>query len=168
MSFVSGAEGSTQTKKEIQLGTQTNLEQNMRVCYQVAHRTVSGAPGLHASKHATLRNSLGTLRYNSLDCLMSQRSNGQYASTVNCKSEQWWTVRGRSQSIEVRGHQTCPVWHRTIRCNGSNGQVAPNPNERADVACTGQWTVSVRCATGLSDVPIASKNSQRLGSGWRL
>jgi hypothetical protein len=48
----------------------------------------------------------------------------------------------------------CPV---QLQDKGSNGQLAPNPNGRADVARTRQWTVVVRCATGLSGVPIASK-----------
>jgi hypothetical protein len=39
---------------------------------------------------------------------------------------------------------------------------------RADVAHTGQWTVPVRCATKLSDVPIDSKLSKRLWSYWRM
>jgi hypothetical protein len=37
----------------------------------------------------------------------------------------------------------CPV---QLQDKGSNGQVAPNPNGRADVARTGQWTMPVRCA----------------------
>jgi hypothetical protein len=67
----------------------------MRVCCQVAHRTLSGvhrtvtgAPGPRASEQATLENSLGALRYNSPDCPVSQRSNDHYVSTVDCKSEQ--------------------------------------------------------------------------------
>jgi hypothetical protein len=56
----------------------------------------------------------------------------------------------------------CPV---QLQDKGSNSQIAPNPNGRADVARTGQWTVHVECATGLSGVPIDSKFSQRLGSG---
>jgi hypothetical protein len=59
----------------------------------------------------------------------------------------------------------CPV---QLQDKGSNGQPAPNPNGRADVVHTGQWTITVRCATGLSGVPIDSKVSQWLGSGWRL
>jgi hypothetical protein len=35
---------------------------------QVAHRTVSGAPGQAALKHLTLGFLLGALRYNSPDC----------------------------------------------------------------------------------------------------
>jgi hypothetical protein len=54
MSFISGAKGSTQTKKEIQLGTQINLEQSLESVLQVAHQTVSGAPGRAPLELATL------------------------------------------------------------------------------------------------------------------
>jgi hypothetical protein len=50
-------------------------------------------------------------------CPVSHRSNGHCASTVDCKREQWWIVPRRSQSAEVRGHQTCPVWHQTVQCS---------------------------------------------------
>jgi hypothetical protein len=46
-----------------------------------------------------------------------------------------------------------------ICCNGSNGRLPPNPNGRADVACTGQWTVPVRCATGLSVCPLPTNSA---------
>jgi hypothetical protein len=49
----------------------------MRMCYQVAHRTLSGvhrtlsdAPGLRPNEPATLGNSPSMLHYNSLDCLV--------------------------------------------------------------------------------------------------
>jgi hypothetical protein len=35
----------TQTMKEIKLGAQKNLEQRLESVMQVAHRTMSGAPG---------------------------------------------------------------------------------------------------------------------------
>jgi hypothetical protein len=66
-------------------------------------------------------------------CSVSQRSNGHYASTVDCKSEQWSTVRDRSQSSKVRGHRTCSVCHRTVRCSkrtkGSNSQQLQTPTD---------------------------------------
>jgi hypothetical protein len=30
---------------------------------------------------------------------------------------QKWTVHDSSQSREVRAHQTCPAWHRIVRCS---------------------------------------------------
>jgi hypothetical protein len=75
---------------------------------------------------------------------MSQRSNSNLASTVDCKSKHLWTMHGRTQSREVRAgattgqrlqqsfalipqrvcwcgthrtvNSTCPVHHRTVRC----------------------------------------------------
>jgi hypothetical protein len=86
-------------------------------------------------------------------CPVSQRSNDNLTPTVGCKREQY--------SAEVRAHRTCPVSHRTVRCNyktkGSNDRLLQTP--------TGVLTWR---APGLSGVPIASKTSQRLGSGWRL
>jgi hypothetical protein len=110
----------------------------MRVCWQVMHWTLFGAPGPRPNEEATLQNSLGALRYNSPDCPMCTRHvrwvNGAMAtcvSMVDYKSVQWKVVRGRSQSAEVRGHQTCLVWYRTVRCSkrtkGSNGQQLQTP-----------------------------------------
>jgi hypothetical protein len=45
---------------------------------------------------------------------------------------------------------------------------ALNPNGCADVAHSGQCTVTVRWGTGLSGAPIASSLCQRLGSGRGL
>jgi hypothetical protein len=92
---------------------------------------------------------------------VSQWCNGRYAqrSTAKVNSE----VNSARQKSEQRSQSApdmsgvaldCPV---QLQDKGSNGQVAPNPNGRADMA-----------RTGLSSVPIASKNNQRLGSGWRL
>jgi hypothetical protein len=51
----------------------------MRVCCQVAHRTLSGAPGPRPNEQATLEIPLGVLCYNSLDMsgeLAEQRLTG--------------------------------------------------------------------------------------------
>jgi hypothetical protein len=42
----------------------------------MAHRTLFGALGPYTLKPTTLENSAGVPRYNSLDCPVSQRSNG--------------------------------------------------------------------------------------------
>jgi hypothetical protein len=67
MSFISGAKGSTQTNKEIKLGTQQSLEQRLESVLQVAHQTVSGALGRAPLELATLGFYQGMLRYNSPD-----------------------------------------------------------------------------------------------------
>jgi hypothetical protein len=56
-------------------------------------------------------------------CPVSQQSNDYMAPTVNYKSEQLWTVCGRSQSVEVRMAPYCPV-HRFQRSNRSKPQRA--------------------------------------------
>jgi hypothetical protein len=60
----------------------------MRVCWKMAHRTLSGAPGPSASELATLGNSLGLLRYNSLDCPVVSGATAPYAPRVDCRYEQ--------------------------------------------------------------------------------
>ena len=74
-----------------------------------------------------------------------------------------------SQSTEVRGH-------RTVRCGtglsgaarrqGAQWSTAPNTNDCADVARTGQCTVIVQWRTGLSGAPITSRNQPTARSGW--
>jgi hypothetical protein len=54
--------------KEIKLGAQINLEQRLESVMQVAHRTMSGAPGRAPLELTTLGFSQGALRYNSPDC----------------------------------------------------------------------------------------------------
>jgi hypothetical protein len=55
----------------------------MRVCCQVAHRTVFDAPGLQPSEQATLGFLLGALRYNSPDCPVCTGLSGVHR-TVRC------------------------------------------------------------------------------------
>jgi hypothetical protein len=57
----------------------------------------------------------------------------------------------------------CPVQQDD---KGSNGRPAPNPNDCADVARTGQCTVVVWWHTGLSGAPIAIRNQPTARSGW--
>jgi hypothetical protein len=103
----------------------------MRVCCQVAHRTVSSAPGRALSEPSTLGFLQGALRYNSLDCPVSQQSNSDLTPTVVCKREQC--------AVEVRAEKL----EHTRLFGAATGQgfqrsTAPNPNGRADVAHTGQ------------------------------
>jgi hypothetical protein len=155
---------------------------------QLAHRTVFGAPGRAALEPATLGFLQGTLRYNSPDCpVCTEHIRWANGATVTWRQRSTAKVNSARQKSEqqVRTHRTCPVWHRTVRCDiglssvtpdcpvqlqdkGFQRSTAPNPNRRADVARTGQWTGPVRCTTRLSGVPIDSKLSQRLGTGWRL
>jgi hypothetical protein len=50
-------------------------------------------------------------------CPVSQRSNGHYAQWSTAKANSEVNSACRSHSREVRAHRTCPVCHRTVRCN---------------------------------------------------
>jgi hypothetical protein len=97
------------------------------VCWNLAHRTVSGAPGPYRPKPATLGNleARSAIIHQTVRCAIRlsgeaveqwlparQRSTVQSYSSEQC--------HGRSHSAEVRGHQT-------VRCskttNASNGQL---------------------------------------------
>jgi hypothetical protein len=143
---------------------QRNLEQDIRVCCQV-----SGAPGQGPNEHATLGFLLGVLCYNSPDCLVCtghvRWANG--ATTIwhqrsIAESEQWWTVHDRSWSREVRAHRT---WHRTVLCNYRTRVPTVNSLQTPTGVLTWHAPDSEQW---LSGVPITSKNSQRVGSKWRL
>jgi hypothetical protein len=124
-------------------------------------RTIQGSTS-HSRENA------GTLRYNSPDCPVSQRSNDYLRATVDSDSG---IVKRRSQSSESEGH-------RTVRCTtrlsvpqedkGANGQLLQNPNGWVTWRRTGQRTVPVRWCTGLSRAPIASSLPNGYGSGWGL
>jgi hypothetical protein len=135
------------------------LEQRTRVCWNLAHRTVSGAPGRTADEPATLGNSRGALYYNSPDCSMSQRSNSSLRANGRlCRA----TVPRQKSERRSQRAPDCPVQLEDKRLQQST---TPNPNGCADVARTGQCIVTVRWRTGLSGAPIASSLCQWLGSG---
>ena len=115
-------------RKKFSWGLKQIWSEGLESVLPMAHRTVSGATGQAQNELTTLGLSRDALRHNSLDCPVSQRNNGNLASTVDCKREQC--------KSEHTGHVRCTTRH--IRCSRSNGQVAPNPNGRADVARTGQ------------------------------
>jgi hypothetical protein len=93
---------------------------------------------------------------------MSQRSNGNLRQRSTAKGVQ---CAVRSQKQQVRTHRTCPVCHQTVRCNYRTPTVKRSkPQHRADVARTGQWTVScpvhlwtVRCAHRQQTQPTTRK-----------
>jgi hypothetical protein len=131
----------------------------------MAHRTVFGAPGRAPLEHLTLGNFPGVLHYNSPNCpvctghvrwangatvTMSQRSSS--------KSEQC-TAEVRAVKSEHTGHVRC-----STRLSG-----AAVPTVKSLQTPTGVLTWHAPDSEQyLSGVAIASKNSQRLGSGlWR-
>jgi hypothetical protein len=60
----------------------------MKVCCQVAHWTVSGAPGRAPSEQGTLGFLWGALRYNSPDMFGEPTEQRSLRTTVDCKSKQ--------------------------------------------------------------------------------
>jgi hypothetical protein len=153
---------------------QRNLEQDIRVCCQV-----SGAPGQGPNEHATLGFLLGVLCYNSPDCLVCtghvRWANG---ATVNCTqrstvvNSKQCTVQ-KSEDRAVKSECTklsgvpseCPVPQED---KGLQQSIAPNPNILLMWHAPDSEQCHVRCTIGLSCVPVDSKVSQQLGSGWRL
>jgi hypothetical protein len=150
------------------------MEQRTKVCWNLVHRTVSGAPAEAASKPATLGFLPGVLHYNSPDCPVCHRTvrwasgaTSPYAPTVDCAELQWWTVsRQKSKGTGLSGVALdCPV---QVEDKCLQRSIAPNPNGCTDMARTGQCTVVVRWRTGLSGAPITSSLCQWLESGWGL
>jgi hypothetical protein len=103
-------------RKKFGWGHNQNLEQRMRVCCQVAHRTLSGALGPGANKPATLGNPPGALRYNSSNCLVctelsdelaEQRLPARQQSTTEVYSDEQCHAEVRAAKSEVTGHVWC-------------------------------------------------------------
>jgi hypothetical protein len=104
------------------------------------------------------------------DCPVSQRSNGSlHANGVLCRATVSYSIATevRAQKSEGTGlfgvAPDCPVQQDN---KTSRRSTTPNPNSCANVAHTGQCTVTVRWCTGLSGTPIASKNQPTARSGW--
>jgi hypothetical protein len=109
----------------------------------MAHRTVSGAPGRAPSELLTLEFYQRALRYNSPDCPVCT-GHVWWANGATVTWCQRWTkkMNNARQKSERTGH----VWCCTRLSGAATGQRVPTvnrskPQRRADVACTGQWTV---------------------------
>jgi hypothetical protein len=106
----------------------------------MAHQTLSGAPGPEANKPATLGNSIGALRYNSLDCTVCTGLSGAPAEQLlPTRQRSTATVNSVAQKSEVTGLSgvapNCPVQQKD---KGLQRSIAPNRNGRANVARIGQ------------------------------
>jgi hypothetical protein len=89
---------------------------------------LSGAPGPRPNKQTTLGNSLSALRYNSPDCPVCT-GHVRWASGATANWRQRSTAKGNNDEqcrAEVRGHQTCSVWHRLS--GAAKGQTVPTVN----------------------------------------
>jgi hypothetical protein len=126
-----------------------------------------------------LRVSQTSLRYNSPDCPVHQRSNDYFAQCSPAKAEfqmnSAQTVRGRAAQPS-EAHQTvnstCPVRHRTVRCHKKTKLQRSNPNGwvtwLAQRTVSGGAPKSVRWRTGLSGAPIGSSHPNGWIGGWGL
>jgi hypothetical protein len=126
----------------------------------MAHRTVSWCTRAVQLQTSHSREFQGTLHYNSPDCPVSQRSNDYLLtqwSTMEMSQRNSVTQKSEQQSESA---PDCPV---QLEDKGLQQSTAP---DCADVARTGQCTLTVQWRTRLSGAPIASRNQLTARSGW--
>jgi hypothetical protein len=132
----------------------------------MAHRTVSGAPGPHRVKPATLgkMDAHSAIIHRTVWCAtgLSGEPAEQRLSAPTVDSAKA-TVSLQSQKRRSQRALDCSVQLGDKRFQRSTAQ---NPNGCNDVACTGQYTVTVWWLTGQSGASIASKNQPTARSGW--
>jgi hypothetical protein len=142
------------------------MEQRLRVCWEMTHQTLFGAPGPHRVKPTTLRKmeAHSAIIHRTVRCAtgLSGEPAEQWLSAPTVDSAKA-TVPRQSQKRRSQRAPDCPVQVEDKRPQWSTAQ---NPNGCADVACTGQCTVTVQWCTGLSGASIASRNQPTARSGW--
>jgi hypothetical protein len=137
---------------------------------------VSGAPGRTTDIPATLGNleARSAIIHRTIRCATGLSG---VLAEQQLPARQWLSAKAtvrNSVATEVRAQKSegtglsgvapdCPVQLKDKRPQRSTAQ---NPNGCADVARTGQCTVTVRWRTGLSDAPIASRIQPTARSGW--
>jgi hypothetical protein len=108
------------------------------------------------------RESRGVLHYNSPDCPVNQRSNGSLRANgrlCRVNNDEQCQAEVRAQKSEGTILSGVALDYPVQQDNkGTNGRLALNPNGCADVARTGQCTVS--------GAPMASRNQPTARSGW--
>jgi hypothetical protein len=121
------------------------------VCYGLAHRTVSGAPGPYRVQPATLGKiqARSAIIHRTVRCAtgLSGESAGNGYPARNgrlCKSVQCSYSATQKSEQEVRGAPDCPVWHRTVRCHKKTRL------QRS----TELRTLTVGCRGGAPDCPV--------------
>jgi hypothetical protein len=127
------------------------------------------------NEQATLGNSMGSLRYNSPDCLVctgqsdepvEQRLPTRQRSTAKVYSSKQCHAEVRAQKSEITGLSgvapDCPVWHRTVRCNKRTTSPTVKKLQTPTAALTWRAPDSEQRLSGVS---IVSRLCQRLGSG---
>jgi hypothetical protein len=142
----------------------------------VALRTLSGAQADAPHELAALGVFSKALRYNSPDCPVYTRLPGEPMEQRSTSPMVDCADGGKMNSAEVRTAKSectrlsglppdCPVLQED---KGLQRSTTPNPNGWLTWHSPDSEYCPVRCTTGLSGVPVDSKVSQRLGSGWRL
>jgi hypothetical protein len=138
------------------LGTQPSLRVKTSIGVASCTPNTVRCPGQASRELATLGFLREALRYNLPNypvCTGLVRwANGAKVRCANVRLQ--WTVKAhsaevKSQSCEVRTHQTCPVQQEDKRLQLSN---APNPNGLLTWQAPGSEQYPVRCTTGLSGV----------------
>jgi hypothetical protein len=128
----------------------------LRVCLKMVHRTLSGAPARRSpnqplSGFCQARSAIihRTVRC-ATDCPVSQQSNNSLRTNGRLRrvySNEQCRAEVRAAKSEVTRLSSvapdCPVQQDDKALQRST---APNPNSCADVACTGQCTMTVRWA----------------------
>jgi hypothetical protein len=140
-----GSKGSTQTNKKSKIGFKKKGAKPTKGCPGLAHRTVRCTKEINSELLSFgFLESHSAIIHRTVRC--STRLSGvpcgatAIAPTVVCKSEQW-----------------------TLQCTDSARRVRACARLRI-----GQWTVIVRCTTGLSSGPSCqSSNGRTLTVGWR-
>jgi hypothetical protein len=108
----------------------------------MAHWTLSGAPGQAPNEQATLGNSLGALRYNSLDCpvctghvrwasgaMANWRQQSTAIRTVRVNNDEQCAAESERRSQRASDMSgVAPDCLVQLQDKTSNGQIAPNPN----------------------------------------
>jgi hypothetical protein len=86
--------------------------------------------------------------------------------TVTCRDKQCMSELEAQKSEGTGLSGVAPDCSVQLEDKRLHRSTTPNPNGCADVARTGQCTVTVRWRTGLSGAPIASRNQPTTRSGW--
>jgi hypothetical protein len=141
------------------------MEQRTWVCWKMAHRTIRCTRAVQLQTSHS-REFQGMLHYNSPDCLVchqtvrwTSRATAPYVPTALCAG----TVHVRSQSAEVRGHQT-------VRC--SKMTKSPTVDQLPTLTIALMWCAPYSAqwlSGGAPDCPVRPSPAtftNDYGSGW--
>jgi hypothetical protein len=131
-------------RKKFSWGLKQIWSKRLESVLQVAHQTVSGAPGRTPLKLATLGVFKGALRYNSPDCLMCTGrvwwANRATITYANGRLQKWIVVNSTGQSSEQRSQSmfgVAPDYPVQLQDKGFQWSRRSKPQRCVDVARTG-------------------------------